>query len=274
MNRNQILIFVIFFCVSNAYSQISIHPPQLFIDPATRSGEIRITNTSNAIREIVMDSKFGYVGYDSLGNRQDVYNDSILLTKYSLSKYLKIFPPKLIIPPNESQIVRVFLRNLPTLEDGTYYTRFSALSNPLAEQIDSFANGKIRGAVIIKTSMISAIFYQKGILKTDLNFTFDKIYTDSLYTNLLFNTQVNGNSPFWGKLHYILTSDKEGKIAEADEPLSFYIPSKKKISFYKTSLTPGKYKIEFEYNTNREDVPEDNIIPFKTKNQEFEFIIN
>jgi hypothetical protein len=258
----------------NLEAQISIYPPSLFIDNRTRSAELTIKNTSIEMREIVMESIFGYIGYDSLGNRIDIYGDTINLIKYSLSKYLKIFPPKLIVPPNELQTVRVFLLNLPDLPDGTYFTRFSAISNPIAKQIDTTNQGKLQATVSLRTKMISAIFYQKGNLKTNINFSMDELKIDSIYINLFFNVEVSGNSPFWGKMKYKIYDDKGKELLESEEFISFYVQSRKRISIDRNLLPKGKYKIEMVYSTDRIDIPEERRIPFKEKKQEFDFIID
>ncbi len=267
-----IVCYLLIYYFSEA--QISIYPPASFISNDTRSTELTISNTSNEIREIEMEASFGYIGYDSSGNRKDIYSDTTDRIKFSLAPYIKIFPPKLIIPPKESQIVRIFLRNVPNFEDGTYYTRFSAISNPITKQIDTINNDRVTASISLKTKMVSSIFYQTGNLLTNIDFDFAKLTLDSIYINLFFNVEVSGNSPFWGKMKYKIYDDKGKELLESEEFISFYVQSRKRISIDRNLLPKGKYKIEMVYSTDRSDIPEERRIPFKEKKQEFNFIID
>ncbi|MCX7735538.1 MAG: hypothetical protein N2319_02390 [Candidatus Kapabacteria bacterium] len=274
MKTNIVIFYIFFALVVSLNAQISIYPPSLFIDNRTRSGELTIKNTSNELREIAMEAIFGYIGYDSLGNRMDIYNDTTNLINYSLARFLKIFPPKLIVPPNELQTVRVFLLNLPDLPDGTYITRFSAISNPLSKQIDTTNQGQVSASISLRTKMISAIFYQKGNLTTDISFELEKIISDSNNYSLLFNVSKFGNSPFWGKLKYQIFDEKGKEVVGADELISYYIQSKKRITIDRNLIKSGRYKIELFYSTDRSDIPEERRIPFKDKKQEIYFNID
>jgi hypothetical protein len=273
MIRRIILLTVIIFAffATALKSQVALYPTAAFIDPNTRTGSMVVINTSEQMRETKISLQFGYLSYDSLGNGFTEYTDAIAEKEFSLKPYLKVFPAKLLIPPQQQATLRFMVSGLPDTDDKFYWTRIIASSVPQTPQIDSVGEGQIAAQIIMKTEMVGLVGMLKGKNTATLDYRLDQVFTDTTKLILLMDYQKNGNSPFWGGMHIEIYDSNDELVNEFDQGLAIYMSNKQRIALDKEKFAPGKYKAKVTVVNRREEVPEDYLPPERTQTKEFDF---
>ena len=263
------IIAIFFLCnLSKSNAQVTINPMFILIDKNTKNAVLEVKNPSNEVIEVKLEFKFSYPKYDSTGHWK-LFDDTVMAKKYSLDPYIKIFPKKLIVPPNESQTVRVMLKNLPDTGDLSYWTRIEATSDPIIKQIDSTSksikidSGKVRASIILKSKLIGLVMYHQGNVTSSIDFNIFRYYADSSKFHLICKVEKSGTSPFLGS--YILKAYdiNDNLIIEKNDKVAYYESSDVEFLLSTTELIRGKIKIELTINNEKPDLAEELRIPFK-----------
>ncbi len=253
-------------------SQITIYPSLVFIDPISRSGYIRVVNNSEGPMEIEIVASFSYKSADS-ANLIKTATDSLMESRHSLQKYLKIFPKRLVVQSKKDQMVRFLVMHPPDILDGTYVSNITLISQPLQKQIDTTDTKNIKMGVILKTGIISMVVYQKGKLTTSLAFGDLKTKLDTANLHLTFNFEKDGNSPYWGKAQISIFDTKGMEVDTLTEPFGVYCSTNKTFHLKKDKFRSGNYTAEITINTIRGDIPEERTIKVATITKRFEFTL-
>lgn len=277
MKASTSLIFLLLFCFffqASLTAQISIAPMSVFIDPESRSGVCLIKNPSDQPREITISFFFGYPATDEKGNLFMQKEDSAA-AKYSLIPYLKAFPRKMILKPQEEQLVRLIVEHSPNLESGTYYTRMMVRSKSAVPPIEQKVQGdSIAAQIEVIVEQITAAIYQYGEQRTNIELMDTKSVMDSASLVLLASLRRVGNSPFWGSINVRVKDGQGNLVAESSELVAVYFDLVKKFSFEKMKFKPGSYTAEYYIDTHREDIPEARRISVKPIRHKFSFAVN
>jgi hypothetical protein len=261
-------ILLIFF-INNLHSQIGMYPQAVFLDTKNRSSNIKVLNSSKEPKEISISFKFGYSGYDSLGSNRMISGDSLPEAKFSAVPYVKVYPKKLILQPDEEQIIRFMLGNTSELSDGTYYCRiFLESKNPPGDLVTEVSE-KIQSKIEIQFTLVAALILQKGKRDCSLNLSSSGVRTDSANVNILVNMEHTGNSPFLGTSE-ISVYDMDGKlISNKKEMTPVYFSAKKAFTFPKDKFLNGKYQVGIIMSNEHKDVPDDFKTPIKPVKSKF-----
>ncbi len=269
------LFLLIFFIMNNTYAQISVNPLLLYIDPNSRNATLDVINVTNEAREFIIELKFGYYDYNSEGFAYLNYNDSIFEKEYSLIPYLRMFPKKLIVPPNETQTVRFMVRNLPEEGNKTYWTRFIAYSEPIAPQVDTIVKdyepGKIKPKIVFKTQMNGQIVFNKGNVSTTVDIKFLNWEEDSNSLYLWFDMEKSGVSPCIGYSELKIFDEKDRILNEQSNKFSLYKNAKVKFTIMKNTLKRGKLKGEIIISSERPGIEKELQIPMIPRKLTFYF---
>lgn len=273
--KKAITIFLLI-AVFDAYSQISVNPLLLYIDPNARNATMDVINVTNEPREFIIELKFAYYDYNSEGIAFLNYNDSTFEQEYSLIPYLKMFPKKLIIPPNQTQTVRFMVRNLPEDANKTYWTRFIAYSEPLTPQIDTSTKeaepGKIRPKIVFKTQMNGQIVFNKGNVSTNVDIKFERTEEDSNNLYLWFDMEKSGVSPCIGYSDLKIYDSNDRILNEQSNKFSLYKNSKVKFGVMKDTLKRGKLRGELTITSERPGIDKEIQIPMLPSKLTFYFV--
>jgi hypothetical protein len=258
------------FTFLNVFSQLSLYPTSVFINPDTRSGSMVITNVSNEEREIDIYFKFGYLKYDSLGSGKVVYDDTVAEKQFSLIPYVKVYPSRLVIPAGEQQTVRFIVSNTNVLLDGVYWSRLFVKSSPIVAQIDTIRVGQVSAGIRLETEMVGLIAFQKGTIQASIDISLIKVESDSVNVSLLWQINKSGNSPFWGSMKYQLFDNSDEFILDGTDLMAFYQNCVFKTYLPSKDLKKGTYKLVMDISNQRDDIPEDRWVDFKKITKEFE----
>lgn len=267
------ILIILLLSVLKLNAQIQIVPPVIFIDPVSKSAIVRVINSESKPKEISFHLKFGYTDSDSLARQIMTYDTT--KTEWALNKFMKIFPKKLVLPPNGEQTIRLLIMDKPEYPEGTYWTRLVIRMEGSQKQLDtSNVNNKSKISTKINTELINSVIYQKGKVNTGLQVGEVTTNEDSVSRNILINFERTGNSPFIGVAKLKLFNEKGDLVGAKNELLPVYYKFKRKFSLPKAKILPGKYKGELEF-TNQRDVPFDaeKKVDFENFKHEFEITI-
>lgn len=273
MKKITLVLIVFLAFLSNSYSQVSVVPPALFVNPYTRSAEMFVVNGANKVQEVTIELMFGYPALDSLGNTYMEYADSSAAQKHSIADNLAIFPRKFELAPGKRQTVRFLLRNSGNLQNGLYWSRIKTTAKDVEQQIDSTSVDKVNVGVKLAFAMVTVIMYQKGKQETELDITSFKTSQDSSTFNMILDMERKGTAPFLGKTEIQVTNDEGDEIDNTWVITPVYFSGKRKYTFAREKYPAGKYTANFRFTNDIDDVPKDQRCKFDPVERSFEFEI-
>jgi hypothetical protein len=271
MKRYLLNILGIFIFLSvSVYSQVGIYPQAVFLSLQNRTGSLTIMNNSEQVKEVSIEIKFGYVGYDSLGKSKVLIGDSLPDAKlHSAVPYVKVFPKKLLLKAKEEQAVKFMLGNIGNIDDGTYYARILILSKNPAGEIDTSYSNEVKAKVDIQFTLMAALLIEKG--KKDCNIKINNPIASVDTSDVIFHIgfEKGGNSPFMGTTEINIYDLGGDKIADTKEVMPVYFSGNKSFKFNKKKFKNGQYKLEILMTNEHKDVPKEFKIPFEPLKQSF-----
>jgi hypothetical protein len=264
-----IVILSFFLNLTNSISQVGIYPQAVFLDMQNRASNIKVINTSDQSKEIIIDIKFGYPEYDSLGEYKLIYGDTLPEAKWSAVPFVKVFPKKLLLKGKEEQVVKFMLGNMNNNPDGTYFGRVFVLSKNPPEEIDTNYTDKISAKIDVQFTLVSALIVEKGKVDCKINIIGNKATVDTAKVNILTLLEKSGNSPFLGTTEVKIYDNSANLVAETKEMTPIYFTSKKAFKFDKNLFQNGKYRVEIIMTNEHKDVPKEFKIPFEPAKASF-----
>lgn len=272
------LLIILLSCLpfSGALAQLSLAPTAVFLDK-NGIGSLYVTNNSAVPQEITINFQFGYSAQDERGVLVLVYDDSVNAKTWGLHSMIKAFPKTFILPPNQQQIVRLQARIPKGLPAGTYFTRLKVGSSGQVADIgmETTSEGGVNTRVNMRFEQVIAAFYKNGEVNTAV--TIEKVEHQTDSNLLILNThfKVGGNSPYLGRVKITLKAPDGKVIGESTQSAAMYFGGRRRFSFFaKESLKPGRYELEYNFETNRNDIPSDDLVQAKPYTYKTAIIIN
>jgi len=254
---------------SEALSQVGLYPQAVFLNMRNRASNLKVLNMTEETKEIIIDMKFGFPQYDSLGNYDLVYGDSLPEAKWSAVPFVRVFPKRLLLKGKEDQVVKFMLGNMGDLPDGTYFGRIHVLSKKPPAEIDTTPTDKISAQLDVHFTLVSALIVEKG--KTNCEISISPAWTtiDSSKVNIMLPVEKGGNSPFLGTTEMRVMDISGNIVAETKEMTPYYSSGTRSFKFDKNLFRNGKYKVELTMSNEHKDVPDDFKVPFEPLTENF-----
>ena len=250
--------------VTVARAQVIVAPTILFMSDQSRFGTFIVMNRSNTPQEISISFKFGYPESDSLGNVEMQYDDSLMAREHSCQPWLNGFPQKFIVNPGQQQVVRLLVSPPADIPDGEYWTRLITSSTPQAKTIDTVRNG-ITANITFVLQQVTTVLYKKGYVNTSVDVSELRAVPDSSSTDLLAFVSRGGNSPFFGKMSAVVKDKAGNTVYSSQEVLAIYPNSMVvKFSVPQSELRSGTYTAEVKLESERNDIPGDDLLRVPT----------
>lgn len=257
------------------WAQLSLAPTAVYIDK-NGIGNLYVTNNSAVPQEITINFQFGYSAQDENGVLVMVYDDSVNAGIWGLHNYVKAFPRTFILPPNQQQIVRLQARLPKNMPAGTYFTRLKVgSSGQVADVGDINAPGGVTTQVNLRFEQVIVAFYKSGEVSTGLNI--EKVVAKPDTNLMVLETyyKTTGNSPFLGRVKISLRGPDGQLVGEANQTVAMYFSGKRRFSFYtKENLKPGRYEVEYTFETNRSDIPSEDLVQAKPYTYKTAILVN
>ncbi len=256
MNRYSLyLLLFLFLSATPAQAQISVAPVALFMGDEQPFGTFYVSNQSGAAQEVTVEFRFGYPASDSVGNNYMVWEDSLAEAQHSIAPYLSAFPSRVMLPPGESQVIRLLARPPATLDDGVYWTRLITTSTPQQEFVDTTDTEGVSARVILRLQQVTSLLYEHG--ETNAEVSIDDIEVSQDTSGVVVSTWIErrGNAPFLGSA-IVKVRDASGRvIASTEEGFAAYFDLVKRMQLPLSNPTPGQYLVEVTLTPERSDIP-------------------
>ena len=184
--------------------------------------------------------------------------------QYFATPYLRVFPRKVTLAPNESQIVKVQLTRSTKLEEGEYrshlYFRAKKNNNPLGQKEKVLDSTSISVKLEAVFGISIATIIKKGTsntITTISNLFYEKDQELNHFIN--FNLNRTGNMSTYGDIYinYISPNNKIVEVAKV-KGVAVYTPGKiRKVKIQlKTPIgitfTSGSFKVVYTANESKE----------------------
>lgn len=240
---------------------ILVAPHALFIDHRTRSAQLFLVNPGVVPEEVTIDLRYGYPDTDSTGNVYVRLFDSIPPGAPAATAWLRAFPRRVVVQPNERQTVRILASPPADLGDGEYWSRLLVTARQV-EGITPGADTTVRAGVAVEVRTVLSVTYRKGSVRTSVE---RSEFRPSLTRDTLtvwVGLRRGGNAAYLGTL-VISVVDLAGRVrARWDTPLAVYHDLRRRFVFpLETALEPGSYFVRMRLTTQRDDLDQRNILP-------------
>jgi len=248
--------------ITGASAQVSIAPTQLFIHEKQGVGEIFLTNTSDTAQEITFDFQFGYPVSTEEGAISMVYDDSLTKERYGLEGRVRLFPSRVIIPPNWSQTIRVQVLPMNDRPDGVYWSRLLVASSAITPDADAQNSEGITTDINYVLEQNIPLFYRHGENSTGVRVTDIRTSVDESSNQIVVIPKLErtGNSPYLGTMHAKLF-DATGELIEKKEvPAYFYFEDWRRLTFKKPEISEGSFRLDLEFQTRRRSISSGDIV--------------
>lgn len=257
----KIIIFAIVLLVSSlTQAQVIVAPTILFMSDQSRFGTFVVMNRSNTPQEISVSFRFGFPESDSSGNIRMQYDDSLMAENHSCQQWVRGFPQKFIVNPNQQQVVRLLVTPPPNLSDGEYWTRLVTSSTPQAKTIDTVKTG-ITANITFVLEQVTTIIYKKGSALTSVDLPNIEVKQDSTSMSFLAHVTHGGNSPFFGKISAVVEDKAGNKMDSEEEIVAIYRENMAfKIAVPLSKLPEGSYTADIKLSSERTDISQDDLL--------------
>lgn len=247
-----------------AKAQVSLAPTAVFIDK-TGVGTLYLTNSSDIPQEVSISTEFGYPMMNAEGGLAMIYGDTVRAKENGVDAMLKIFPRTFILPPRQQQLVRFNVRPPKDLKPGVYFSRLKVATAAQVSDVGvETSNNGVVTRVNVRFEQVVAVFYKAGEVTTGV--AVDNIVSNVDSNRVMFTLdyRTTGNSPYLGKVKSTIKKSSGEVVAEINQTIAYYYSGKRKIEIpLGTPLLPGRYDVEFTFETTRGDIPAEDLVKAK-----------
>lgn len=262
MVRNTLLsLFAVLLISTNVLAQVTISPVALFMDDQNRFATLSIMNGSNEAQEVSLEFLFGYPDTDENGNTFMNYEDEESEQRYSITDWIRAFPRSMVIPPDQTQTIRLTVRPPAGLEPGTYWTRVKITSIGQAPDLDEPEEEGVGARVQFRFEQVTSAYFKTGDVSTGIEIkNLETSFDDSGNLVALASLARTGNSPYLGTMDLNVYDSANNLVANRRLISSIFFDGKRKLDVDVSELGPGEYTAELVFRTERADVSPSDII--------------
>tara|TARA_B100000787_G_scaffold167696_1_gene154950 strand:+ start:906 stop:1775 length:870 start_codon:yes stop_codon:yes gene_type:complete len=254
-----IFCFFLFITTTSAQGDLLIFPKRIVFDGGKRVKQLILSNIGKDTA--VYNVSFLQYRMDVNGGFKAIKTPDI--GQYFATPYLRVFPRKVTLAPNESQIVKVQLTKSTKLKEGEYrshlYFRAKKNNNPLGQKEKVVDSTSISVKLEAVFGISIATIIKKGKPNTVTTIS-DLFYEKDKELNHFINFNLNrtGNMSTYGDIHINYVSLKNTIVEVAKvKGVAVYTPGevrKVKIQL-KTpkgiTFTGGKFKVVYTANESK-----------------------
>lgn len=251
------IALLVFQFKSTAQGDLLVFPKRVVFDETKRSQSINLTNAGKDTARYTIS--FVQIRMKDDGSFENITQPDP--NQYFADPYLRIFPRKVFLGPNESQVVKIQLQKTDLMTPGEYrshlYFRAMPDVKPLGEKEIQKETTSISVKLVPVFGITIPIIIRKGETTASVsltNLSFQKLNDTIPVINLDFNR--SGNVSVYGniRVNLILPNGKTTKVGEIDG-FAVYTPGtlrKCRIEL-KKGVDYSKGKLIISFSTPAED---------------------
>ncbi len=256
--RNVILLIAIVMSISShIMASILVAPTVVFLSDKARTQRMTIQNPTDGPVEVSIYFSFGIPESDSLGNISVELKDDNVTDPRSALGWIKAFPRKVVVPAQQSQIIRLVARPPENLPDGEYWARIVFSSQSAQTELPPPTED---GAITTKLNMIMRtaiqVKYRTGDLVANLELNQTGVTHEGNKVHVLLDMTNRGNVSYMGVLTCRLLDSDGEEILKNRSNIAIYRDLKRRIDFTLPEGSKLPYKVDVEISPDgRTDVP-------------------
>ncbi len=221
-------------------AQVSVSPISLYLGDHNKTGRLIVRNTSYQPVEVTVDLIFAYPATDENGEIHLRTFETVPPGEPSATEWIRVYPPRVVLPPQERQVIRIAARPPANLPDGEYWARPVVSSRGVV--LNSGAAGShVSAQLNVVKRMFLALKYRHGKVSTAaaIQYAEPRVAGDTLKLAVDINRM--GNAAYLGYLD-IQILDRSGDVQkELRKQIAVYHQLHSLFPFYIGDLAPGSY---------------------------------
>ena len=234
---------------------VTVSPTALYINARNPSALLTLINTGSRPEEIELSIAFGYPVSDSAGVLRVDLVDTPASGEPSLTSYLRVFPRRLVLQPGQRQVVRVMVAMPAAAANGEYWGRVLVKSRGGEPPIEQ-SQGNVRMQLALETTLATAVFFQKGDVKTGISVPAVEAHRTGDSVLLTLDLKRENNAAFLGRIRAELVNASGATVAEVEDVAAVYRSVRRRFVLRTGSPLPaGAYTVRYLVDTERPDLP-------------------
>ena len=234
---------------------VTVYPTFIFVNAPNRATSIVVTNNSSVTSEIWVDFRYGYPAGDDSGNVFMKFIDSADVGEPSAVSWIRAFPQRVVLEPQESQKIRVLLSPPQGLSSKEYWTRLIIHSKDKENLPTSGSQrGQLRSGIKLLTNVDVPVHYRSGQVSTGVILQNVDARTNSGILTILTDLARAGNASFWGIYKIVLRDQQGKKVTTKDQNIAVYQNLRYAMRVDVTKVPAGTYTLELEISSQRRDI--------------------
>lgn len=190
-----------------AQGDLMILPKRIIFDGQDRSKEISLINTGNDTATFAIS----FIQYHMQDNGEFLQVEEPVEGQRFADPFLRFFPRRVTLPPNEAQTVRLQVTKTNEMTDGEYrsHAYFRAIEKQTALQSEDSNDNEENISINIKTvfGISIPVIIRKG--ETSANIKIDEIQFDKESGNVSLRLNRTGNASTYGNLKAMFLAEGE-----------------------------------------------------------------
>jgi hypothetical protein len=270
--RSLRIIILALCCFTAIEAQISVAPPVIFLNSASRFGSLTVENGTEVGQEVSIAFRFGYPTSDSVGKMSMRYDDSLEARRSSCAEWLRVFPKKFTLAPHQQQTVRIAASMPGGQSDRLFWTRCITTAAPQQRFVDTVQRG-VTTNISFVFEQVTTVVFTVGAPRPAVEIEGKGVRTDSQSVALLWRAHLKGNAPFFGTAVTKIFDSGGRQLDENTETLAIYVDMMKRSEFKRSVLRRGSYTAEVTLLSKRNDIAPENIVQLQPITTRFTVLI-
>lgn len=252
--RNKYFLRTIFFILAGitlgtkANAQVQITPIALYMDDDNKTGRLMIRNTTQQSIEVTVGLQFAYPQTNDQGEVYLKKFKKVSANEPSATNWVRVYPPHVILPPQEQQVIRLAARPPQDLPDGEFWARPVITAQQVVENTSSSDRNITTRINMIKRTFLS-LNYRHGQVKTGASIKDMNTHLEGGNLHLSAELERKGNAAYLGHIQ-VRVKDASGRThKQLQKKIAIYHHLAPVYSFDIKDLTPGTYSAEVVLDT-------------------------
>ena len=239
---------------------VLVAPHAVFIDHASRTGQLTLVNTGTEPEEVTVHLQFGYPDTDSSGNIFVRLIEQPGDEHPSAASWIRAFPRQVRLAPGTRQVVRLLATPPADIADGEYWSRLLVTSRGAAVPVAG-GDSLVSAGVTLELRTIISVTYRKGDVHTgvDLQDLSVEVRNDSLIAWVQLDRR--GNGAYLGRVTFDVRDANDRSVASWPTPIAVYYGLRRRFAFPLAAIEPGSYSVRFTLDTDRDDLDPEHVLP-------------
>lgn len=241
---------------ASAARRAFVTPHAVFLTDAKPSSQVLVGASGEASEEITVDLQFGFPDVDADGKPFVRLIDDPGPEFPSAADWIRPFPRRFRVDPEQQQVVRLLADPPDSLPDGEYWTRMIITSRGLSAPVLG-ADSSVQAGIQLVIRLITSVTFRKGDVWTA--FRLDSLsaegYADSVVAYV--SGAREGNGAYLGMARFELRDAEGNPVQEWPVPVAVHYPFRRRFMLpLEQAAAPGTYTLHLAVESTREDLPD------------------